>query len=201
MLKIEQVVLVEGKYDKIRLSAVLNAMILETDGFGIFKDKEKQKFLKRLAKERGILILTDSDAAGFRIRAFLGGMLPKDRVWHAYIPDVLGKEKRKDHPSAEGKLGVEGMSEEILRSAIARAGLPARQTGQPAEPVTAADLYRLGLSGTENSAAKRRAILRYFDLPERLSAAAFRRVAADFIGKDRLIQAAGDLFSLPESSE
>lgn len=195
MLKIEQAVLVEGKYDKIRLSAVLDALILDIGGFGIFRDKEKQKFLKRLAQEKGIVILTDSDAAGFRIRSFLGGMLPQDRVWHAYIPDVFGKEKRKAHSSAEGKLGVEGMSAEVLQKAILQAGLPILQTEKErSEPITTMDLYRLGLSGTENSAERRRQVLRYFELPARLSSSSFRRLASDFIGKEALEKAVGELF-------
>lgn len=108
MIKIKQAVIVEGKYDKIKLSTVLDTVIIQTDGFGIFKDKEKQKLIKRLAQTRGIVILTDSDSAGFKIRSFIGGSVPKDSVIHAYIPDVFGKERRKDAPSKEGKLGVRG---------------------------------------------------------------------------------------------
>ena len=202
MLKIEQVVLVEGRYDKIRLSSVLDALILETEGFGIFKDKEKQRLIKRLGQERGILILTDSDAAGFRIRAFLGGLLPSEQVYHAYIPDRYGKEKRKEHPSAEGKLGVEGMDSATLRAAIEQAGLTTTHSDKIARAeITTADLYEWGLTGQEDSAAKRRAVLRYFDLPERLSTTAFRRIAQDFIGKDRLSHALADHFPPPRTKD
>lgn len=108
MIKIKQAVIVEGKYDKIKLSTVLDTVIIQTDGFGIFKDKEKQKLIKRLAQTRGIVILTDSDSAGFKIRSFIGGSVPKDSVIHAYIPDVFGKERRKDAPSKEGQIRGRG---------------------------------------------------------------------------------------------
>ena len=114
MIKIKEAVIVEGKYDKIRLSNFIDGLIITTDGFGIFKDKEKQRLIKHLADTRGILILTDSDGAGFVIRNFLKGAVSPDKIKHAYIPDILGKEKRKDKPSKEGKLGVEGISDEII---------------------------------------------------------------------------------------
>ena len=149
MIKIKQAVIVEGKYDKIKLSTVLDTVIIQTDGFGIFKDKEKQKLIKRLAQTRGIVILTDSDSAGFKIRSFIGGSVPKDSVIHAYIPDVFGKERRKDAPSKEGKLGVEGIDTEILLEALNRAGVTC-----------------------ESTAALRKKFLRSLSLPERLSTSA-----------------------------
>ena len=176
-------VIVEGKYDKMRLSPVLDALIIETDGFGIFNNKEKQRFVRKLAEEKGILILTDSDAAGFRIRAFLGSLTAGAKVYPAYIPDVYGKEKRKDRPSAEGKLGVEAIDTQLLKAAIERSGaLVEESAASPAEAITAADLYADGFSGRENSAQRRRALLRYFGLPERLSTSAFIRVINTYIG-------------------
>jgi len=145
MIKIKQAVIVEGKYDKIKLSTVLDTVIIQTDGFGIFKDKEKQKLIKRLAQTRGIVILTDSDSAGFKIRSFIGGSVPKDSVIHAYIPDVFGKERRKDAPSKEGKLGVEGIDTEILLEALNRAGVTCESTQEKSRAVTVADLYEAGL--------------------------------------------------------
>ena len=139
MIKIKQAVIVEGKYDKIKLSTVLDTVIIQTDGFGIFKDKEKQKLIKRLAQTRGIVILTDSDSAGFKIRSFIGGSVPKDSVIHAYIPDVFGKERRKDAPSKEGKLGVEGIDTEILLEALNRAGVTCESTQEKSRAVTVAD--------------------------------------------------------------
>ena len=156
MIKIKQAVIVEGKYDKIKLSTVLDTVIIQTDGFGIFKDKEKQKLIKRLAQTRGIVILTDSDSAGFKIRSFIGGSVPKDSVIHAYIPDVFGKERRKDAPSKEGKLGVEGIDTEILLEALNRAGVTCESTQEKSRAVTVAD----------------KKFLRSLSLPERLSTSA-----------------------------
>ena len=157
MIKIKQAVIVEGKYDKIKLSTVLDTVIIQTDGFGIFKDKEKQKLIKRLAQTRGIVILTDSDSAGFKIRSFIGGSVPKDSVIHAYIPDVFGKERRKDAPSKE---------------ALNRAGVTCESTQEKSRAVTVADLYEAGLSGKADSAALRKKFLRSLSLPERLSTSA-----------------------------
>lgn len=134
MIKIKQAVIVEGKYDKIKLSTVLDTVIIQTDGFGIFKDKDKQRLIKRLAQTRGIVILTDSDSAGFKIRSFIGGSVPKDSVIHAYIPDVFGKERRKDAPSKEGKLGVEGINTETLLEALSRAGVTCEKLRKRAAP-------------------------------------------------------------------
>ena len=122
MIQVREAIIVEGKYDKIKLSNFIDGLIITTDGFGIFKNKEKQALIRRLADTRGILILTDSDGAGFVIRNFLKGSVSQNRIKHAYIPDIFGKEKRKDKPSKEGKLGVEGISEKILCDAIARSG-------------------------------------------------------------------------------
>lgn len=171
MIRLKQAVIVEGKYDKHRLSAVLDALILTTDGFGIFKDTEKQRLLRRLAAERGLVVLTDSDAAGFVIRNFLNGIVPANRVTHVYIPDVFGKERRKAAPSKEGKLGVEGMRTDVLLEAFRKAGLTADETaGRPQRAVTKTDLYLDGLSGGPDSAEKRRRLLAALDLPAHMQA-------------------------------
>lgn len=186
MIRLKQAVIVEGKYDKIKLSNLLDALILTTDGFGIFKDKEKQAFLRRLAKEQGLIILTDSDAAGFLIRGFLQSSLPPEQITHVYIPDLFGKEKRKRAPGKEGKLGVEGVSEQVLLQAFARAGITAAESDAPvALPLTAADLYERGLSGKPDSAARRKALLQKLALPERLSTSALLRVLNGYVTKEQ----------------
>lgn len=172
MIKLKQAVIVEGKYDKIRLEALLDATIIPTDGFAIFKDKEKQKLIRRLAEKNGILILTDSDSAGFKIRSFLGGSIPKERVTHAYIPDVLGKEKRKSEPSKEGKIGVEGMRTQALLGALEKAGVLCEETKEKSRAVQVIDLFEDGISGGENSKSRREKLLKVLDLPQRLSTSA-----------------------------
>lgn len=172
MVRIEEVIIVEGKYDKNTLSQVVDAVILETSGFGIFHDKQKRKLFQMLADRRGLIILTDSDGAGFVIRNHLKGFLPAQKVKQAYIPDLYGKEKRKASPSKEGKLGVEGMRPEILLDALRRAGahlVGEEQTGILSERITKTDFYRLGLSGGEGSRQKRLCILKRLELPEHLS--------------------------------
>ena len=172
MRKIREVIVVEGRYDKNTISQVVDATVVTLGGFSVFNDKEKLAFLRRLAEERGLIVLTDSDGAGFVIRNYLKGALPKDRVKQAYIPDICGKERRKAHASKEGKLGVEGMRPKVLLDALIRAG--ATLDGEEAEvsgpPITKADMYALGLSGREGSAALRSALLKKLDLPEQMTA-------------------------------
>lgn len=177
MIRIRQAVIVEGKYDQIRLSSLVDTVILTTEGFGVFKDKEKQKLLRRLAYERGLVVLTDSDAAGFVIRSFLNGIVEPQYITNVYIPDVLGKEKRKAAPSKEGKLGVEGMRTEQLLEAFRKAGVTADEA-PPHErrEVTKTDLFEDGLSGGQDSAQKRRRLLRALDFPERMSANAMLKL-------------------------
>lgn len=171
MIKTDRVVIVEGKYDKIKLTSILDAVIIETDGFAIFNDKEKQKLIRRLAETKGLLILTDSDSAGFKIRSFIGGMVPEEQIKHAYIPDIFGKEKRKTESSKEGKLGVEGIPKEKLIEALTKAGVTTKETSESERRlVTKTDLYIDGLSGRNDSLSKRRAFLKSLDLPELLSA-------------------------------
>ena len=174
MRKIKEVVVVEGRYDKNTLSQIVDATVITVGGFSVFNDKEKVAFLRRLAKERGLIVLTDSDGAGFVIRNYLKGALPKDQVKQAYIPDVLGKERRKRHAGKEGKLGVEGMKPEVLLEALRKAGatfIDGEETvAEAKEPITKADLFEFGLTGGPDSAVKRQALLKQLDLPERLTA-------------------------------
>ncbi len=170
MLHTSRAVIVEGKYDKARLAAVIDALIITTDGFGIFNSKEKQIFIKKTAAEKGIIILTDSDAAGFKIRNFLKNIVPENKIVHAYIPDIFGKEKRKDAPSKEGKLGVEGIDNSILENALLNTGLFSHsQKEEASRKITVADLFEAGLTGTDNSAEKRRIFLQNEGLPARLT--------------------------------
>ena len=171
MVKVREVILVEGRYDKNTLRQLVDAPILETKGFGIFKNRQMQAYLREVAQKRGVIILTDADGAGFVIRNFLKGILPKEQVKHAYIPDVYGKERRKAAPGKEGKLGVEGMKPETLLEALRRAGATLEgEASAPRNEITKLDLYEAGLTGGANSAAKRRALLDKLRLPERLSA-------------------------------
>lgn len=174
-LRIQEAVVVEGRYDKSTLAGVVDTLILETSGFGVFKDGERLAFLRRVAAKRGLIVLTDSDGAGFVIRNYLKGSIPKEQLKHAYVPDVYGKERRKRSPGKEGKLGVEGMPPEVLRSAILRAGATVLDGDAPDRPqgdLTPADLFALGLSGTPDAARRRAALLRKLDLPEHMSAKA-----------------------------
>lgn len=193
MIKLERAVIVEGKYDKLKLSNILDALIITTDGFGIFKNKEKQKFLRRLADEKGLVIITDSDSAGFMIRNFICSVVPKDKVVNVYIPDIFGKEKRKDAPSAEGKLGVEGISDEVILKALERAGVSAEKVEESTQKLTTADLYEYGLSGKENSSLKRKMLLKKLSLPERLSTASLLKVLNSFVTYDEFIAAVKEI--------
>lgn len=174
MRKIREVIVVEGRYDKNTVSQVVDATVVTLGGFAVFNDREKLGFLRRLAQERGLIILTDSDGAGFVLRNYLKGALPRDRVKQAYIPDIAGKERRKRRPGKAGMLGVEGMRPEVLLEALRRCGATFEdETAEPREtedPITKADLYALGLTGGPDSAEKRRALLRRLDLPEHLTA-------------------------------
>lgn len=172
MIKIREAVIVEGKYDKIKLSSLIDGLIIETGGFQIFSDKEKMELFRKLADTRGLLILTDSDSAGFLIRNHIQGCIPKEKIKHAYIPDLYGKEKRKLHPSKEGKLGVEGIDPQVLLDAIRRAGVSVdAEAGEPANKreITKLDLYEDGFSGGPESAKKRKWLLQELGLPERLT--------------------------------
>ena len=174
MLKIKEAVVVEGRYDKNTLSQLVDTVIIETKGFGIFRDSERLALLRRLARERGLVVLTDSDGAGFVIRNFLKGAIPPQQVKQAYIPDLFGKERRKRRPGKEGKLGVEGMRPQVLEDALRRAGVTFQDQTAEAQascrPITKADLFAAGLSGGPDSARRRQILLRRLDLPEHMTA-------------------------------
>ena len=177
MQRIKEVIVVEGRYDKNTLSQVVDAVILETNGFGIFKDAQKRRLLRTLAETRGLIVLTDPDGAGFVIRNYLKGCIDPARIRHAYIPDIYGKERRKSSPSKEGKLGVEGMTPEVLIDTLRRAGATILGETEKAVPgeITKADFHRLGLSGGAESAKRRAALLKSLNLPEHMSANALLR--------------------------
>lgn len=172
MVKIREAIVVEGRYDKNTLRQIVDTAVFTTEGFGVMNDKSKLDFLRQVAQTRGLIILTDSDGAGFVIRNYLKGALPKDKVRHAYIPDVEGKEKRKAAPGKEGKLGVEGMTPEILLEVLRRAGASFEEnTDRPeGEPITKWDLYELGLTGGPDSKAKRLALLQKLNFPAHMTA-------------------------------
>ncbi|HCA04541.1 MAG TPA: DUF4093 domain-containing protein [Ruminococcaceae bacterium] len=170
MLKIREAIIVEGRYDKIKLSGLIDAPIIETNGFRIFSDREKQSLIRRIAQSRGILVLTDSDGAGFIIRNFLKGAVPKEQIKHCYIPQIAGKEKRKAQKSKEGLLGVEGVTDEIILNAVKNCGATIIGEKSAPEPVISkTDLYMLGLTGTENSAVLRQKLLKQLNMPSYLS--------------------------------
>lgn len=172
MHSVKEVIVVEGRYDKNTLSQIVDAVIIETSGFGIFNDAQKQKLLRTMAQARGLVVLTDSDGAGFVIRNFIKGCVDPACVKHAYIPDVFGKERRKAAPSKEGKLGVEGMRPQVILDALIRAGatVDERPAAESAARITKADMYKCGLSGGTGSREKRAALIKRLDLPEKLSA-------------------------------
>lgn len=174
-LRVRQVIVVEGRYDAAALEPLVDGLILTTDGFGIFKDKEKQMLLKELGRTRGVLILTDSDAAGFRIRRFVENIVGREHVLQAYIPSMPGKERRKAVPGKEGLLGVEGMSAQALRTAIQNAGAQPGESRQ-GRAITHADLFAWGLSGRPDCQEQRFRFLKRLGLPVRLSKTALCRV-------------------------
>lgn len=182
MIKLNEVVVVEGRYDKIKLSSIIDAIIIETDGFGIFKNKEKQKLLRRFSQTKGIIVLTDSDSAGFKIRAFLGNVIPKDRIINVYVPDIYGKEKRKEAPSKEGKLGVEGIPVEVIEESLRKAGVGfEKNTDTETRKITLNDFYDDGLTGGTDSKAKRKQLLKTLDLPERMSTKSMIDILNSFV--------------------
>ena len=186
MVKIREAIVVEGRYDKNTLSQIVDAPIFQTDGFGIFRDREKMRLLRRAAERLGLIIFTDSDGAGFVIRNHIKSAIPEKYLKHAYIPDIPGKEKRKAAPGKEGKLGVEGMKPEIILEALRRAGATFDDGQAPAAGgITKQNMMELGLSGGPDSSAKRKKLIKALDFPEHLSANA-------------LLQALNMLYSLDE---
>ena len=179
MFRIQEAIVVEGRYDKNTLSQIVDTLILETNGFGLFHDPERMALLRRAAEKRGLIVLTDSDGAGFVIRNRIKGAIPRQMVKHAYIPDVYGKEKRKRKPGKEGKLGVEGMPPAVIEEVLRRAGatfLGEETNPGSVRPLTKADLVVAGLSGGEGSAQRRQELLKQLQLPEHMSANALLAV-------------------------
>ena len=170
MIRIREAIVVEGRYDKNTLAQIVDAPIFETSGFGIFKDKQQMALLRRVAESRGLIVFTDSDGAGFVIRNHIKSAIPGKYLKHAYIPDILGKERRKSAPGKEGKLGVEGMSREIILEALRRGGATIEGEDLPqSRQITKQDLMELGLSGGPDASAKRLLLLKKLNLPERMS--------------------------------
>ncbi len=190
MRRVREVIVVEGRYDKNALKQTVEATVVETRGFGVFNDRERLALLRRLAEQRGLILLTDGDGAGFVIRNFLKGAIPKKQLKHAYIPDMYGKERRKATPGREGKLGVEGMSPEVLLEALERAGATFEdgKAIQSRQPITKADFYELGLTGGPDSAARRSALLRKLDLPERMTANALLEAVNLLYSREELLK-------------
>lgn len=175
MLKIKEAVIVEGKYDKIKLSSVVDTVIITTEGFRIFKNPEKLSLIRYYAEKTGIIILTDSDSAGFKIRGFLKGAVNKGRIINIYIPDIFGKEKRKEKASAEGKLGVEGIPVKIISDAFRKAGISSSDE-PPKNDITSVTFFELGLSGKPESKSKRIKLQKYLGLPELMSASSLMEI-------------------------
>lgn len=185
MIKIKEAVIVEGKYDKIKLSGILDTVIVETDGFAIFKDKEKQHLIRFLAEKRGIIIMTDSDSAGFKIRSFIKGIIKNDNVKNVYIPDIYGKEKRKTEMSKEGKLGVEGMETQVIMTALEKAGVLYNENSKKeGRKITHTDFFEDGISGGENSSQIRKAFVKHLGLPEMISSSALLKIINSYMTYD-----------------
>lgn len=196
VIQVKEAVIVEGKYDKIKLSSIIDGLIIETHGFQIFKDKEQMALLRKLAAARGLLILTDSDGAGFVIRNYLSGCIPKSQIKHAYIPDLFGKEKRKAKASKEGKLGVEGVPAQVIRQALEKAGVVCQEGEAPIKkgpPITKEDLFTAGLSGGEGSGEKRLRLQKKLELPERLSANGLLQILNATISREEFFRLAEEL--------
>lgn len=191
MIKLQQAVVVEGRYDKNTLSQLVDAPIFETRGFGIMKDRELLAFLRQVAESRGLIILTDSDGAGFVIRNYLKGALPKENVFHAYIPDVYGKERRKVHGGKEGKLGVEGMPPEVLLEAFEKAGIKPLEAASLQDKITKTDLFLAGLSGGAGCQARRKALQTELSLPEHLGSNAFLEALNLLLSREEFLKRYG----------
>ena len=186
MVKIKEAIVVEGRYDKNTLSQIVDATIFETNGFGIFKDKQRMALLRQVAERRGLIVFTDPDGAGFVIRNHIKSAIPGQYLKHAYTPDIFGKERRKSAPGKEGKLGVEGMKKYVILEALRKAGATIEgETAAAAQSITKQDLMELGLSGGANAAENRKALMNKLNLPEHMSANA-------------MLQALNMLYSLDE---
>lgn len=186
-IRLKETVIVEGKYDRIRLAALCDANIMELGGFRIYNNKERLALIRRIAEKTGIILLTDSDSAGFRLRHYLCSAIPKANIKNVYIPAVSGKEKRKNRPGKEGLLGVEGMTTEALRKAFAAAGITPEKEQERKPALSTAELYAMGLSGGENSSVLREKVCAYFELPKLLSTKALGEVLPVLTDREELL--------------
>ncbi len=193
MLHLEQAVIVEGKYDKIKLSSIIDGVIITTDGFSVIKNKEKLELIRYYAVTKGIIILTDSDSAGFKIRNFIKGTVKNGKITNVYIPDIFGKEKRKAAPSKEGKLGVEGIDKDILLDAFAKAGIISSERTGNTVRVTRTDLYEAGLTGGRNSSAMRKILLKRLGMPELLTTTGMLEIINSMMSREKFLEMCGDL--------
>ena len=194
MIKIREAIVVEGRYDKNTLSQIVDAPVLETSGFGIFKDKKQMALLRQVAEKRGLIVFTDPDGAGFVIRNHIKSAIPARFLKHAYVPDIMGKERRKAAPGKEGKLGVEGMKPEIIVEALRRAGATVEgESSAPVQGITKQDLMELGLSGGQDSSEKRLKLLKKLNLPEHMSANAMLQALNLLYTLDELKRVSGTL--------
>lgn len=185
MIKIDQAVIVEGKYDKIKLSSVIDGIIIVTNGFGIFNDREKLELIRYYAKKKGIIILTDSDSAGRKIRGYIKGAVPEGDIKNVFIPDIFGKEKRKEKPSAEGKLGVEGIDPNVLAEAFEKAGIISSESAHTGD-IDKAVLFELGLSGGRDSKLLRERLQRSLGLPSLMSASSLIEALNTMMNREEL---------------
>ena len=192
--------IVEGKYDKIKLESLVDALIIPTDGFRIFQDERMRALLRRLAEQGRVAVLTDSDRAGFLIRRHLSGILPPDKIVNVYIPDILGKERRKRAPSKEGKLGVEGISSDLLIRALEEAGLLGETEAGRGEPITKLDLFEVGLSGGADSRALREALADRLNLPARITAPALPALLSRLLTRQAFFALCAELKSARSTS-
>lgn len=191
MLKIKEAIVVEGRYDKNTLSQLVDGVIVETTGFGIYRNKDLLALLRRLGEKQGLIVLTDSDGAGFQIRSYLKSALPPHQVKHAYIPDRPGKERRKRQPGKEGKLGVEGMSQQVLEQALRQAGatiLGESPRHARSASLTKADLYSCGLAGGQGSRERRERLLKKLDLPAHLTPNAMLPILSALYDRQTLLE-------------
>ncbi|MDR1673994.1 MAG: DUF4093 domain-containing protein [Oscillospiraceae bacterium] len=192
-LKIKQAVIVEGKYDKVKLDSIIDGVIICTNGYGVFTDTEKSELIKLYAQKTGIIVMTDSDAAGVQIRNYIKGIVPPSQITNAYIPDVFGKESRKSIPSSEGKLGVEGIGRQLIIKALENAGVTA--CGDIKKDVIAhLDFYESGLIGGHNSSELRKRLQKHLGLPERMSSSALLDTVNVILTKEQFLQLTHDLF-------
>lgn len=188
LIKLKQTVIVEGKYDKITLENIIDALIIKTDGFAIFKDKAKCDLIRKTALKNGIIVMTDSDSAGSVIRGYIKKIVGNCEIINVYVPNIKGKEKRKTAPSKEGFLGVEGMSEEVILKALEKSGVLAQTNVQKREKITKTDMFCFGLSGNENSAENRKKLLKELELPENLSPNAMLDILNNFYSKEEFYE-------------